>query len=318
MMQLANVNKFLFGWLPVSLQEQLGMLRRYSFCGRKGSGNPIIAMVDGSTFHGGLCDRWKGIVSLYALSKAQGRAFKIHYTYPFRLEHFQEPNTYDWSIADEDVSNNYWHVTMLRLAGDPTLNRVLHLPLDKQIHAYANRDWIEEINQQYNTHFIWGELYKELFTPSPWLQSALQVFVEKDYVAVAFRMQNLLGDYPEYQYSPTDKARQEVILHSCLEYIKQLHTQEPQRAILVTSDSARMSEVVSDLPYVFTNHGLAAHVDTIANADECQYGKSFIDFYLLSKAQKVYAVTTREMYHSDFPRYAALLNDHPFERVNIE
>lgn len=316
-MQLAKVNKVLFGWLPVSIQEELGMLRRYSFRGREGNGNPVIAMVDGSTFHGGLCDRWKGIVSLYALSKVEGRAFKIHYTYPFRLEHFQEPSTYDWSIADEDVSNKLGRVSMLRLTGDPTLKRVLQLPLDKQIHAYANRDWVDVINHHYGSQFTWGGLYKELFKPSPLLQAALQAFPQKDYVAVALRMQNLLGDYPEYHYQPADKTRQEIILRSCVEYIQQLHELEPHRAILVTSDSARMSMEASRLPYVFTNHGVAAHVDTIAHADEGQYGKSFIDFYLLSGAKKVYAVTTREMYHSDFPRYAALLNNCPFERISL-
>ncbi len=45
-----------------------------------------IAMVDGEAYHGGMCDRFKGIITLYAYCKYQNLPFRIRYTYPFRLE----------------------------------------------------------------------------------------------------------------------------------------------------------------------------------------------------------------------------------------
>lgn len=320
MINCEAVNKKLFGWLPVSFQEILGMMRRYSVFGKRGQGYALIAKIDGTTFHGGLCDRWKGIVSLYAFCKATHRDFRIYYIYPFDLKQFQLPNTYDWSIESEHVCTSIFGAKMLRLVGDSTLNRMRSLPVHKQIHAYANRDWLEVINQSYGTQFVWGELFTELFRPGEMVQSQLDTFAShtsEPYVAVAFRFQNLLGDYPEYGYAPARPDRQEVMLMLCCAYVKDLYNRL-HLPILVTSDSVRMTESVKDLPYVFTNSHPASHVDTVADADAANYCKSFVDFYLLSGATAVYCPTTCEMYHSDFPRYAALLHNSAFYAVELE
>lgn len=312
-----NIHKALFGWLPCSLQDHLGMLRRYQFTGNKGIGYPIVAMIDGSIYHGGLTDRWKGIVSMYALAKATERDFKIQYDYPFALTDFQVPSTYDWTISTNDISQNIFSSYLLRITGDPTIKRLQNLPKNKQIHVYANRDCIEVINKTYGTNFTWSALFNELFQPSPILQQALKIHVSNtntEYIAVAFRMQNLLGDYPEYAYEAVNERRQEEIIIACVNFIKQIHEQW-KMPILVTSDSNLMTNIAVELPYVWTNHGKAAHVDTTSSAPMEYYLKSFVDFYLLSGAQKIYAATTKEMYVSDFPNYAAKAGNIPFERV---
>ncbi|MBR1426970.1 MAG: hypothetical protein IJ581_05905 [Paludibacteraceae bacterium] len=312
-----HVNKTLLGWLPPDMQDRLGMLRRYSLRGGRGHGTPIVARVDGTTFHGGLTDRWKGLVSLYALAKVLGRDFRIYYTYPFDLEEYQVPNLYDWRLRPGELSTSLCHTRMLRLAGDPTLSRVQHLPADKQIHAYANRDWLPLINEQYGTSFRWGELFRELFVPSDRLRAALDVWHKHllhPYMAVAFRTQNLLGDYVEYAYPPAGREKQADIIARCLDYLQRLH-QLSGLPLLVTSDSRRLSEATADLPFVTATTGVAAHVDTVADAPQEQYMKSFVDFYLLAEAQSVFCAGTEEMYPSDFPKYAAMLYNHPFQRV---
>ena len=46
--------------------------------GKPGGGQPVcVAMVDGRAFHGGMCDRVKGIVSLYAYCKCHNLPFRI-------------------------------------------------------------------------------------------------------------------------------------------------------------------------------------------------------------------------------------------------
>ena len=293
------------------------MLRRYGIYGRLGYGTPIVARVDGTTFHGGLTDRWKGIVSLYALAKVLGRDFRILYTYPFDIEEYQVPNRYDWRLSAEELSGSLRNTHMLRLTGETTLRRVQHLPTNKQVHAYANRDWLTLINEQYGTAFRWGELFDELFKPSDRLTGALKAYnglLHQPYIAVAFRTQNIFGDYPEYHYPAVDKKRQEDVAARCIDYLSLLHEQT-RRPLLVTSDSWRLTERASVLSFVTATSGSAAHVDTTDDATWEQYAKSFVDFYLLAGAQTVYCAGTDEMYPSEFPKYAALLREVPFQRV---
>lgn len=47
------------------------------------------------------------------------------------------------------------------------------------------------------------------------------------------------------------------------------------------------------------------------------YLKSFLDFYLLSEAQKIYRIGTSYMYPSEFPIYAAKIHEIPFASITI-
>ena len=69
--------------------------------GKPKSGQPVyVAMVDGRAFHGGICVLFNGIVSLYAYCKYRNLPFRIRYTYPFRLEVFLSPATYDCTLKE--------------------------------------------------------------------------------------------------------------------------------------------------------------------------------------------------------------------------
>ena len=57
-----------------------------------------VAMVDGKQYHGGMCDRFKGMVSLYAYCKQRGIEFRILYNYPFDLSEYLVPSSYDWRL----------------------------------------------------------------------------------------------------------------------------------------------------------------------------------------------------------------------------
>ena len=75
-----------------------------------------IAMVDGESFHGGMCDRFKGMVSLYAYCKCVDLPFRIRYTFPFRLEDYLVPAHYDWTLKDGEYTDNplYHRVLYMR------------------------------------------------------------------------------------------------------------------------------------------------------------------------------------------------------------
>lgn len=64
----------------------------------------VVNMIDGTIKHGGLTDCFRNILSLYSWCKLYDLPFRIHYTYPCRLEEFLLPNQYDWRIKTSEIS----------------------------------------------------------------------------------------------------------------------------------------------------------------------------------------------------------------------
>ena len=92
-------------------------------------------------------------------------------------------------------------------------------------------------------------------------------------------------------------------------------------ALLVTADSMKFLKRVSQIDGVHIIPGTLTHMDgqkrgIPADAFEL-YLKSFLDFYMLSEARKIYRVGTSYMYPSEFPVYAAKVHHVPFENVTI-
>lgn len=58
----------------------------------------VFMALNETTFSGGLSDRLRGIVSVYAECKRQGRPFRIVFE-PLHLEDYLAPNVYDWRIG---------------------------------------------------------------------------------------------------------------------------------------------------------------------------------------------------------------------------
>lgn len=288
-----------------------------------------IAMVDGETFHGGMCDRFKGIISLYAYCKYRGLPFRIKYTYPFHLEDYLSPSTYDWTIKKGEYTDNPFYSRILYMRGEHLASRLLHLKTRKQIHFYTNRDCLTHINRAYategNSPFEWGELYRELFKPGQVLQERLEVIKKElgeNYYAAVFRFQNLLGDFQEYHYkSMEDQDEKEQLIGKCLQALKTLQAAHGNQALLVTSDSVTFLKRAVQLEGVHIISGTLVHIDgqknsVLENSYEV-YLKSFLDFYALSGARKIYRVGTSYMYPSEFPVYAAKIHNVPFESMII-
>lgn len=299
----------------------------------------IIAMIDGESFHGGLCDRFKGIISLYAYCKKHNYPFRIRYTYPFNLEDFLSPAQYDWTLKEGEYTDNPKYSKVLYMRGEHHATRLLNLHVKKQIHFYSNRDMLSRINAAYSKTSLddegydWGELFRELFKPGEILQARLDKLsreIGKDYDAAVFRFQNLLGDFKEYHFKElADKKEAENLLNKCLNYVHQLKAASPHRALLVTSDSTTFLRHVSQISGVYIIPGTLTHMDSvkhgasasdsIASASDSMelHIKSFLDFYMISNAKKIVRVGTSIMYPSQFPVYAAKIHNRPFESVTL-
>ena len=62
---------------------------------------------------------------------------------------------------------------------------------------------------------------------------------------------------------------------------------------------------------VYIIPGKVGHID-YDNGDDVNM-KTFLDFFLISKAEKVYLARSGKMYHSAFAKTASLVNNRPFE-----
>lgn len=277
-----------------------------------------------TTFSGGLSDRLRGIVAIYAECKRQGLPFRIVFE-PLHLEDYLVPNEYDWSIQEDDLCwdvNKVYPCTLLTYHASAR-NRYQHFVQNtilrhfiakdyRQIHVYSNMICCDE---------EYGRLFKELFHPSPELQQLLDEHLEKiggtgSYISCTFRFRQLLGDFKEGG-DTLPVAQRQAYIDRCVRTVEQLH-QSCQSTILVTSDSGTFLAQVSRLPYVYVIPGKVVHIGFTFDASKQVYMKSFVDYYMLSYARTVYLVRDKLMYHSGFPRRAALLNGAEYREIGLE
>lgn len=302
-----------------SLKERILLYKYYDFSFKNKKSNPLfISIFDNRRNSFGLTDRFKGIVSLYAYSKIKNIEYKCHFTYPFELSKFFIPNKYDWSLNENELSNNLFDVKILILQGEKG-KRLMHFKQKKQLHAYINRDFLPVFNNKYGTEFEWGELFNELFKPTIKLENQINYYIDligSDYIACVFRFQSLLGDFKEYNFSALPKTERQTLINKCIKSLNVLK-KDSMKPILVTSDSSTFISEISGIEGIFTMDGKVVHLDCVDTESDEVYMKSFVDFMMLSKANKIYSIGTSQMYPTEFPLYAAKINKIPFERILI-
>lgn len=286
-------------------------------------GADAVVCVDGRQYHGGLCDRLKGIITLYAYCKQRGLGFRIKHEYPFPLEDYLLPASYDWLLKPGEWTTNIRYCRFFHMRGENLAVRLRKLDTAKQIHYSGNRNCLHILNADRGTDYTWGELFLELFRPAPDMASRLQALkaeIGAAYHASVFRFQNLLGDFKEYHYKSlgNGEAREELI-SKCLSALKKRMEDSGKKTMLVTSDSVTFLERAACIPGVHIIPGTVAHMGgggKVADSYEV-YMKSFLDFYMLSEAESIACIGTSEMYPSAFPAYAALVHEKPFVRLLV-
>lgn len=283
-----------------------------------------IIQIDGSFFHGGLCDRLKGIISLYAYCKQNRLNFKINHTYPFPLFEYLLPNEYDWLLEPTQISHNIFETKILNMIGKQTIKQLTKLNTRKQIHIYANTDYIKEINYRYSNHYEWGSLFKELFTLEPKLKNLILKHknnIKGNYIAIHLRFQNLLGDDFTELGAPFIllEQQQNILIEQCTIKIQELISKYnyPITAF-IASDSNIFLNTIKGLENTYIIHEKIIHIDNQTPEKSSEITKLFVDFFLISEAAQIYAIGSDLMYPSAFPLYASMLNNVPFQRVSVQ
>jgi len=279
----------------------------------------IVLMIDGRFIHGGLTDRLRGITSIYHYCKEKKVRYYLNYIFPFNLSQFLEPNKYDWIIDTKSITYNsrqaipivindwQFDVRLHKIY----LDKVIAKNTGKQIHIYSNSPYY---GQYFKTDF------EELFHTSFVLQSKINKVIntiEQPYVAMVFRFQQLLGDFKEAGYKTLPKNEQKALIQCCINKVKELHNnRHMDKLVLVTSDSTMFLQIISnELDFVRIIPGKVVHMDYTSNASNEVYMKSFIDLFVLSKAEKIYLLQTGDMYHSGFAKQASMIEGKAYEEI---
>lgn len=286
----------------------------------------VFMALNETTFSGGLSDRIRGIVSVYAECKRQGRPFRIVFE-PLHLEDYLAPNEYDWRIGEDeidwDLAKSYPCV-LLTYHNDPH-NRWQHFVQSSvlrsyfrkhchQLHVFTN---MIPSDEEYQT------LFHELFRPTDDLQQLIGYHLEKlggkgNYISCTFRFRQLLGDFKEGGDTLPAEQR-EAYIERCIETVKELHKQYGDKNILVTADSSTFLSELKEksLPYVYVMPGKVVHLGFTADASKTVYMKSFLDMYMLSFSGTVYQATDKLLMRSTFPQRSALLGGAPYREIKV-
>jgi hypothetical protein len=165
-------------------------------------------------------------------------------------------------------------------------------------------------------------LFKELFKPSVTLQKAIDYHHNElgdNYVSLSLRFMGLMGDFRERGNATTLPLHERsVLMNKCLNEIYLLKERYPTcKRFLVTSDSATFLMEARKIDFVYIIPGNIVHTDNTNTDDTDLHLKTLVDFFMISKADKVFLLCTGDMYKSGFSQNAALVNGVPFEIVSF-
>ena len=285
---------------------------RHNLEERRASKQALVFMADGKWMHGGLTDRLRGMTSAYKFAKEHNLDFKIFHTSPFLLQEIMQPNKVDWAIGETEISHDSAVAKPVLLYREDFENvSALERQLDashEQFHLYS---CIDTVNEKF------PEYFKELFKPSPILEKELEQYGEllgASYTAISFRFQNKLGDFKEFTFKELKEADKQELMNAALDALKREVTNSREK-ILVTADSPTFLAEAKKLQNVVTVQGKSIHIDFNSSKNATDYLKAFTEFFLISRAAKAKLYRNRkyETYPSNFPKYAALLGNVPYE-----
>lgn len=292
----------------------------YKYSLKKENVKPLIIFcLDGTMFTNGLVDRLRGIINSYAYAKANGIDFKIEHRKPFYLEEFLQPNSHDWILNSEDKSYNLKYASPVSLLDNPKedAKRLLLLSKQRQYHFYINTGSVVSLmNKEKGTSYTISQLYNELFVPAKKLQEQIDIqkeIIGENYISISFRFMQLLGDLIDFWGETLSEEKQAQLINTCREQIIKLKERHPDvEKILVTSDSQKFIDAVADIPYVYIIPGEIGHIGHMGGDI---FLKTFLDFYMISYAKRVYLCVGEGMYKSNYARFAAQTQNKPFEII---
>lgn len=282
-----------------------------------------VYMVDGSDYNPGLCDKLRGILSLFYLCQKYKLTFKINWVFPFELIDYLQPNNYDWTIPQNEIafSKNSRPVVidhasyLLFQEGIDRITfirRILNSPYS-QLHVYSNII--------YQSHRF-KESFNILFKASPQLSMALEKHKNElgnNYVSFSLRFMELLGDFKDQEgvSRPLSGKEQIELINNCASKLLDILNQQPKGTrAFVASDSKKFLDFIRNKDArIYIVDGEIVHMRY--KGSESAYLKTFVDLFLIKDASTQYLLRTGLMYNSGFPRFASWIGNNNFKLIEF-
>lgn len=258
--------------------------------------NVLYFYLDPTMNYPGLADRIKAMINCFYIAELNRYDFKIIFQSPFKLSQYLQPNEIMWEADEGDLDYSLTDTRFLNYQG-----KFHSLTPRKQYICFNFHDKV--IPELKGRDLLWRQMFHKLFKISPDLEKtcSLTGYAPNSYIAVHLRFLNALGVF-EKGCAPLDKKKQENLIMRCRDAIMQLYNENKGVKVVVFSDSSLFLNKISDMP-VITMTGAISHLSYSHSEDEVQ--KTFMDLLLISRALKVYRISSIEMYKSDFPVIAA-------------
>ncbi len=285
----------------------------------------VICIYDGKSHNGGLADRLRGIVSVYEICKELNLDFKIIFNNPFKLTTFLIPNKIKWDNPNLELNYNTsitdtcYIVTLTGTDYEAQKQKKwFRKEFKKKYHEFHIRT-----NAFFSYYGDFSTLFNELFMLSPKLQINIdkqKAILGTSYISTSFRFMNLLDDFNEI--SGIDivltKEEKEKLIAKNIAQLQLLHKKNPSKKILVNSDSKTFLQKTTKLDYVYVIPGNITHIDGKNSSNEYEtYEKTFLDFFMIANAEKIYLLRTGKMYNSGYPYAASKIYNKPFEKIEF-
>lgn len=274
----------------------------------------------------GVADRLRNILSVYSFCKRHRFDFRLRYTCPFDLTDYLIPNSYDWRIADNEISKSLLTTKLLLLSCEGLMSdgidavkhraklrkKVTHGSLFTQFHIYGNAYFAKK---------DFHSLFHDLFRPTEQVRAAVMAHksaISSAYESVSLRFRALLGDIEEENSFPLPHDGQVKLMKECADKIEELWDSGyfKTRKILITSDSKKFLDYAKfrfDFAYIIP--GVRVNAEFARVRDDAAFLNIFVDFMMLTDAERLTLLMTGDMYESGFPHLASLIGNRPFEVI---
>lgn len=273
---------------------------------KKVTENILFFIIDPNINHPGLADRFKAIIGSYYIALQNEFEFKIIFTHPFKLERYLDcTEKVNWLSSMKDLSYSLKNSRIIAYNGGGKVPKLDKRIKQYHIYSYIGYD-ILDTNKIDNYKKVWGELFRQLFKPAFLLKLELNKISlkENEFIAIHLRFVNALETIEANQFNTLSNIEKEQLIQNCLSGIKNIISQYSDKQIVVFSDSnIFLNRVKEELPVIVLN-GEVGHISFKSNEDIVL--KTFIDFYIMSKAEKVIRILNKNMYVTAFSYYAAL------------
>ena len=289
------------------------------YTAKKNAPHRVICYMSANSVSEGLADRLRTILTSFVFADVNGRTFHLYHDKDFKLEEYLIPNEIDWRIKKEDISFGLNRVALIFHWRNSIPK--LRWP-NREYHMYAAQTLVNLSTPSHLADkYTDGKVFQRLFKLSNRLQlivdKAMQEasLIENEYIAFHLRFLNFF-DPVELRGKVTSTPEQrEDMLNKVNSIIEQVHQQQPDKKILLFSDSPSFLAAAHP-SYV---HVLAGTVGYIAKhgTNQAIVDKTFLDLIVMSKAAAIYSIIGNNIYGGGFSRQAALIADKPYHKIKI-